>query len=226
MASWMVHLRIADRLLDQIPGLTPTEFIVGNIAPDSGVPNEDWSVFTPSTKISHFKTDGHSKAGPNSFASKYFTTDHQLSYRTEELSFYLGYLVHLLTDVNWSKRIVHPTKEIFAQQFAADPEGFFWKVKEDWYDLDHLYLKEHPDFRAFQIYSGAVGFENTYMDEFSSDAFDNRRAYITGFYLQGKEGLDREYPYLTKAEMNVFVEHCADEIFNELKHKYCDHFYM
>ena len=55
MASWMVHLRIADKLLDQIPGLSPTEFIVGNIAPDSGVPIADWSAFSPPTKISHFK---------------------------------------------------------------------------------------------------------------------------------------------------------------------------
>ena len=42
MASWMVHLRIADILLDQLPGLRPVEFIVGNLAPDSGVPNADW----------------------------------------------------------------------------------------------------------------------------------------------------------------------------------------
>ena len=32
MASWMVHLRVADSLLDQIPGLSQAEFIVGNIA--------------------------------------------------------------------------------------------------------------------------------------------------------------------------------------------------
>ena len=53
MASWMVHLRIADKLLDKIPNLSPVEFIVGNIAPDSGVPNEDWSRFPPDTKTSH-----------------------------------------------------------------------------------------------------------------------------------------------------------------------------
>ena len=56
MASWMVHLRIADRLLDRISGLSPVEFIMGNIAPDSGIPNEDWTAFKPSTKISHFRT--------------------------------------------------------------------------------------------------------------------------------------------------------------------------
>ena len=32
MASWMVHLRVADSLLDQIPDLSQAEFIVGNIA--------------------------------------------------------------------------------------------------------------------------------------------------------------------------------------------------
>lgn len=45
MASWMIHLRIADKLLDKLTNITTTEFIMGNIAPDSGVPNEDWSVF-------------------------------------------------------------------------------------------------------------------------------------------------------------------------------------
>ena len=72
MASWMVHLRIADTLLDQLTSLYPVEFIVGNIAPDSGVPNEDWSVFTPSTTISHFRTPRHKKADPVCFAEKYY----------------------------------------------------------------------------------------------------------------------------------------------------------
>ena len=56
MASWMIHLRIADRLLYELGELDETAFIMGNIAPDSGVPNEDWSQFTPPKAISHFKT--------------------------------------------------------------------------------------------------------------------------------------------------------------------------
>ena len=35
MASWMIHLRIADRLMDRIPDLDETAFVMGNIAPDS-----------------------------------------------------------------------------------------------------------------------------------------------------------------------------------------------
>ena len=57
MASWMIHLRSADTLLNQIVNLSAEEFIMGNIAPDSGVPNEDWSKFTTSTTVSHFRRD-------------------------------------------------------------------------------------------------------------------------------------------------------------------------
>lgn len=47
MAFWMVHLRIADILLDKFEDLEKTDFIMGNIAPDSDVPSEDWSYHVP-----------------------------------------------------------------------------------------------------------------------------------------------------------------------------------
>lgn len=206
MASWMVHLRIADKLLDKLPGLSPVEFIVGNVAPDSGVPNEDWSAFTPSTKVSHFKTGAHNKAEPDSFARKYFTPEQQAAYNERQYGFYLGYLVHLITDVMWSENIYYPARTKFAVEYAADRDNFIWKLKEDWYDLDYKYLRDHPGFRAFRVYLGAVGFVNEFMEEFSPDAFDNRREYITSFYLQENDHLDREYPYLTEAEMDAFVD--------------------
>ena len=62
MASWMAHLRVADKLLDEIGDLPQAHFIVGNIAPDSGEPNEDWSVFIPSTDISHLRAEGIPRA--------------------------------------------------------------------------------------------------------------------------------------------------------------------
>ena len=219
MASWMVHLRIADKLLDKIPGLSPTEFIVGNIAPDSGVPNADWSAFSPPTKISHFKTDS-GDAGPEIFAAKYWTEEKRNGYRNRETSFFLGYLIHLLTDVAWVEKIYSPSKVKFADLLASDPDNFIWKMKEDWYDLDFKYLRDHPGFRAFRIYHQAVGFPNDFMEEFSADAFDNRRAYITGWYLEGKENLDREYPYLTETEMDAFVEETSRSIFDILHTKY------
>ena len=216
MASWMVHLRIADKLLGSIPGLSPVEFIVGNIAPDSGVPNEDWSAFSPPTKISHFKT-GTQKAGPEAFSEKYFQEAQRNSYSPSQYSFYLGYLTHLLTDQLWSEQIALPT---FRKHIGGEPPyrgPKVWEIKEDWYDLDFKYLRDHPGFRAFRVYLGAVGFRNDFMEEFSPDAFDNRRQYITSFYLQGKDGLDREYPYLTEAEMDGFVVNATKDILTAIR---------
>ena len=215
MASWMVHLRIADWLLDRIPGLSPVEFIVGNMAPDSGIPNADWSAFTPSTNISHFKRDDR-KASPEAFAAKYFTAEMQKTYTAQQYSFYLGYLCHLLADVHWSERIGRPC---FRKHVGGEPPysgPMVVKIKADWYDLDFKYLRDHPGFRSFRAYLGAVGFENRYMEEFSPDAFDNRRKYITDFYLQNNDHIDRDYPYLTEAEMDQFVVNSAQDIFQQL----------
>ncbi len=219
MASWMVHLHIADKLLDHMPNLSATEFIVGNIAPDSGVPNVDWSAFSPPTTVSHFKSAGR-KADPDAFAAKYFTPEQQWAYNPKQYSFYLGYLTHLLTDVLWSHQIARPALDRFGKTDAPDREEFIWKLKKDWYDLDFKYLRDNPKFRAFQIYQEAVDFRNAYMEEFASDAFDNRRKYITGFYLTGREGLDREYPYLTETEMNQFVEEAVHTILDSLHTNY------
>ncbi len=56
MASWMVHLRSADELLKYTDRIDETAFVMGNIAPDSGVPSEDWSEYHPPKNVSHFKT--------------------------------------------------------------------------------------------------------------------------------------------------------------------------
>ena len=222
MASWMVHLRIADRLLDSLPGLSAVDFVVGNIAPDSGIPNEDWSEFTPSVIVSHFRVD-HSipkNICIPAFVERYFTPEQRTSYSPAQNSFFLGYLVHLLTDQLWSAQVGNALKERFPDQWQADRQGLIVRAKEDWYDLDYKYLRQHPDFRAFRIYSGAVGYKNVFMSEFAPDAFDNRRQYITSFYLEENDHLDREYPYLNEAQMDSFVSDASEEILSCLQTEY------
>lgn len=216
MASWMVHLRVADKLLDRLEGIFPTEFVVGNIAPDSGVPNEDWSVFTPSSELSHFKNpsiDGWKNVCIDKFIDEYFTKEQRQNYNKQQYSFFLGYYTHLLTDIEWVSQILRPSEKRFADLLVEQGKvDFVWTLKQDWYDLDFLYLKKHPGFRAFHIYENAVGFRNTFMDIFSEDAFENRRQYITGFYRAGRDNLEREYPYLTEAQAEKFVEQTVEKI--------------
>ena len=215
MASWMVHLRVADALLDKLDGLDETAFVVGNIAPDSGVPTPDWSAYVPDKMISHFRVQGELGTTKNSvdyFASRFFTKEQREYYNQKQYSFYLGYIVHLWTDVLWQTEIWQTSVNADRVAYEADPKGMTWKWKKDWYDLDFLYLRDHPDFRAFRIYEQAVNFENDYLDIFAKDAFDDRRKYITGFYRSKKENLDREYPYLSKIEMDKFVEDAVQYI--------------
>lgn len=216
MASWMIHLRMADKLLTQISGLSELEFIMGSIAPDSGVPNEDWSAFSPDTALSHFKDSAIQNGKGISiqkFMERHFTPSQQREYDRQQFSFFLGYLTHLLTDILWADEIFQPA----IRRFPARTQEAVALVKKDWYDLDFLYLRQHPDFHAFHVFRNAAGFLNTYMDMFRPDAFDNRRQYITGFYLGPREGLDNPYLYLTAEEADLFLEDACARIMKDLE---------
>ncbi|MDF2506068.1 MAG: hypothetical protein K0R06_3563, partial [Clostridium sp.] len=85
-------------LLEEFDFLDVQSFLVGNIGPDSGVPNEDWSEFSPPKVISHW----YDKAGridSEDFRVKYLSDTSK--YTAIEKSFYLGYYTHLLSDIEW-----------------------------------------------------------------------------------------------------------------------------
>lgn len=134
MASWMVHLRIADELLTRIKGLNEETFILGNIAPDSGVPNKDWSSFTPPGNVTHYRDNDKDKTHINidKYVSEYLTKEKIESYTVREFSFYLGYYTHLLTDIEWAK-MVHSegVDEEHARCVNMTLNEFIWKNKEE-----------------------------------------------------------------------------------------------
>ncbi|MDE7212555.1 MAG: hypothetical protein K2O03_14080, partial [Lachnospiraceae bacterium] len=69
------------------------EFIFGNIAPDSGVPNADWSAFTPSSDISHFRTtdaDGRKEIHLEDYVRAYLREEQYRKYTAKERSFILA----------------------------------------------------------------------------------------------------------------------------------------
>jgi hypothetical protein len=100
---------------------------------------------------------------------------------------------------------------------------FIWKNKEDWYDLDFLYLEQHTDFRAFHIYEDADDIENVFMDIFAKDAFENRREYICGYYRSDNHGdLHRNYQYLTKERSDRFVDETEAIILDIISGRWAD----
>ena len=128
MASWMIHLRIADELLKHLQETDETAFVVGNMAPDSGVPNDDWSKFDPPYPVTHFKTetDDGSIIDTDKFCDRYFNDETISRYSIKEYSFFLGYLVHLLTDVRWVEKIGGSLKKEYPKgvDFVSYNEGY------------------------------------------------------------------------------------------------------
>lgn len=220
MASWMIHLSVADALLDRIPGLEATAFVMGNMVPDSGIPNEDWSAFTPGSEVSHFRTtdeNGIKLIHEDWYIKQYFTQAQRGAYTAQQHSFYLGYLAHLLTDKLWARDIVYPLRERDVEAYERDRNEWFRVMKQEWRMLDALFLKRHQDFRAFVIYEGARDFRNTYMSIFAEDAFERRRAFITAFCRQGAQNASGEPRFLSEAQLERFVRNTANEIVKTLE---------
>ncbi len=219
----MIHLRIADKLLDAFPNLKPEEFIMGNLAPDSGEPSGDGTHFVPSKDISHFRFKderGKKCICADKFADEYFTKEKITSYTPKQYSFYMGYLVHLITDVMWVEKVLKTNLASQSSERYTDQKDFISLCKEDWYDQDHLFLKKNPLFRSFAICKNIKSFTNTYIDFFPEKAFENRKGYIIEFYSENHPNLDREYKYFTEEQANSFVSESSVEIINWLKDRY------
>lgn len=215
MASWIVHLRIAENLLTKIEGLDIPLFAIGNIAPDSGIPDEKWEHFDPPTKVTHFEISDFT-ADPEVFRTSdlAYYRQYLLPLRGEadldaqRVSFLLGYFFHLLTDNLWVRGIARPTRARFATQFAADKD-FIWEVKEDWYGLDHNYVRDHPQSLFWRTFMQA-DYNRTDLDFLPAVAVQERIRYIKAYYSQPDERMARmiarPFIYLSQAEMDAFVE--------------------
>ena len=215
MASWMIHLRVAQRLYRELHIEPVSEFILGNIAPDSGVPAEDGNGFVPDKSVSHFYAfhdDGSHYICEDLFIDRCFPPERRSSCTGEEYAFLLGYLTHLLTDKIWSREFVQPAKKEQSELYHANKQRFWRTLKEDWYDLDFMSLKANPSFEAFRIYRESKNIRNTYLDFFSETAFEERRRFILDFYADGAANVVERGTYLSREELEAFVVSAAKEI--------------
>lgn len=214
MATWITHLRIAENIIKVGYDLETIPFTVGNIGPDSGVPNEDWSNFTPSKKLTHWLDDAN-KISAKAFYDKYINNTN-LRQDKDSYSFILGYYVHLLTDIEWSK--LYDTKKknaLYKEGLDKDPR-FIWTIKKDWYGLDFLYLKNNPESLFFTVFKNIVDVPN-YLDYFPENAFKMQVKYITEYYLGENEETKENFIYLNQKEMDNFVTNATETILMDLE---------
>lgn len=223
MATWIVHLRLAERLLDRIPGLDETYFAIGSVAPDSGIPDENWETFDPPPQILHFHVgeDESRTCADLVFYRRHLAPLSRWVPSSERFSFLLGYFFHLATDNLWDTQIGSPTRERFAAEFAADPQ-FVWQVKRDWYGLDFAHVRREPDALFWRVFLDGE-YNGDFLDFLPREAVAQRLEYIKQLYQRTDEKVEEWYIqrpdlYLTEEEMERFVTGGAERLFEAFRH--------
>lgn len=215
MATWMVHFRIAENLLNLGITTTENEFVVGNIGPDCGLPDKESNSFVPPKQITHFKVDN--KINASSFIEQYLERD-DINFMNPKFSFYLGYYVHLLTDLEWSKLHAEKKKEPIYQKILGTAD-YASIIKRDWYGVDFVYLKENNDNIFNRVFQSIKEFPD-YLDFFPANQISIQINRITEFYLGSSFNfvLDPTYKfeYLTPDEADHFVEAATKKIIHNL----------
>ncbi len=216
MATWLVHLRIAEMLAPQF-GFDIGAFYTGNIGADCGLPTENG--FQPPKEITHW-AEHKSECDYLRFKAEYIDneTDHL------RLSFYWGYFAHLMTDCLWSNNINAPTKELFSELYKADRKEFYRLVKRDWYDNDFLFLETHPDYQPLYVLRDAE-LPDDLLPYYNDDNIAVQQKNIFDFYMCNGEqmfycgrrnGIHREYPYLDSQQYELFISTAVGQISAEM----------
>jgi len=207
MGTWISHLRIAEYLLPHFPGLDEVTFTFGNLSPDSGIPNADWTEFDPPKEVTHFlqKGEGEHAIHDLVFYEQYLT-DIKPQDDIRLYSFRLGYFFHLICDIMWAKRIVTATKRDYKELFDKDPKEAVGIVKDDWYGLDQLYVRDHPESSFWRVIMANPDPPSD-LPFVRNEALHQQYAHIRRYYSQQEDKwfLSLPYHYLNEKTMSRMV---------------------
>lgn len=213
MGSWMVHIQLAEKLYEKISGLDAEQFVIGNIAPDSGLPDENWEKFDPPKSITHCEVTGEVKYRYHdlNFFRQFMRDIPWPDGDTKKFSFMLGYFFHIITDNIWILEIWRPSKKNFLAQFESE-SALADAVKGEWYGLDFIHVRDHPKGFFWKIFLDS-NYPQNYLKYFPDEAIPKQMQHIKEFYQRQdkeiQELYERPYIYLSQAKMDLFIKETA-----------------
>ena len=214
MGTWISHLRVTEKLLDHFPQLDEVTFTFGNLSPDSGIPNADWTQFDPPKEVTHFLRKGE---GEDAIHDLEFYEQFLANVKPEEdiklYSFRLGYFFHLICDILWAKRIGATTKLEFKSLFDQDFKQAVELVKGDWYGLDQLYVREQRNSLFWRVMVPSAN-PPSYLPFVKDKALHQQYDYIRKFYSQPPDEwfLSIPYLYMNEKTMSRMVDDSIEAI--------------
>ncbi len=214
MGTWIYHLRVAESLLPHFPELDEVTFAFGNLSPDSGIPNADWTQFDPPKEVTHFLKRGEGEYAVHDLV---FYEQYLANIKPENdiklYSFRLGYFFHLICDIMWARCIALATERDFKEQFDRNRKETWGLVKDDWYGLDQLYVRDHPENLFWRIILPSPD-PPSYLPFVKNEALHHQYAHIRKYYSQQEDHwfLSLPYHYLNEKTMTRIVNDSVEAI--------------
>jgi hypothetical protein len=214
MGTWISHLRIAENLLNHFRNLDEVTFAFGNLSPDSGIPNANWTEFDPPKEVTHFlqKGDGEHAIHDLVFYQQYLANIKPAD-NIKLYSFRLGYFFHLICDIIWARRIWDASKIAYKSALEKNRSEAIEKIKTDWYGLDQLYVQEKRHSLFWRV---IVPNPNppSYLPFVKEQALHQQYDYIRKFYSEPERDWFSSLPfhYLNENTMSRIVDESIEAV--------------
>ena len=204
MAFWITHLRIADAMIKSGLSVPEVPFYVGNVAPDSGVEIAPFR-YLPPKDVTHWHRNSPVRLESNLlFAEKYLTGETDAIKRV----FYLGYLAHILTDTFFVDGLVYPLIDAYTDRWRNQN----YTIKGDWINADHVFIKEHSDFRPYRMLCEVDRFENVFLDYLPDNTLEDQVHRVAETFRVPQVEPDRPQQFMSLETIDCFIRDAASEI--------------
>ena len=215
MPSWTNHFRIADKLLPHLQKLDTEYFIIGNIAPDCGIPDKERGVYIPPTGETHFTKDY--------YYSKKTDCDYHHIYNAyiknetdiKKKSFFIGYYAHLFADCYYAEKLFLPIEKAYGD--LKENEPLRKAVAEEKNNIDFLFFSENTS-PSFELFKGYGEWNEAYPEWYKNNEIARQMKIIVKYYAENTPK-DMEYHYLSPQIMNDFVQEVIAELLIDLKNR-------
>lgn len=224
MASWMTHLRIAGELLERIPNLDAAQFGIGNIAPDAGVPDENWKHFDPPPNVTHYSSGKNHRGRYIRDLDYYRQFDDALapgSPDARQRAFLLGYFFHLLTDRLFDAYIWSLPGPDIRSLSEVDRKQLIKTIREEWQSIDQIYVRDHPEAFFWTVFVDAL-YAGDYLPFLPAAAIQTRVELLQDIYQRKDARAQALYAlkleYFSSHLISDFVQQTSQELYTIYDH--------
>jgi hypothetical protein len=201
MATWLTHLRVAERLSDQINITDRSLFFAGSIAPDSDTLSD----------ILHWCTNADkTTCDAQGFYIGYISGS--LHTEDKNLDFYWGYYIHLLIDILWHRQKIAPLKHENKDTIRA--------IKQKWRNVDISFLSDNRNFKPLTEMKYAMECTGKYDKQWLDYYTAGQIKKLVGGILSNldiTEAAIQSRDAIMETEIEQFINECEEFIALKLK---------